>query len=74
MVEEVKEFCPELQAVALCDTEALQHGEVEVNLIRTTQVAVPGIAKLAGEGLSRRQSRKHKGALVKEAIQSLLAR
>ena len=55
MVEDVKEFSSKLQLMPFLDMETLEYGKVEIDLIRTAQVAMACIPVLTREQLPWRQ-------------------
>src|SRR6058998_3661639 len=55
------------------DAKVLQQGKVKIHLAGATQVAMPGISKLAGEQLTRGQRRQDEGCRVEETVQCLFS-
>src|SRR5690242_14680373 len=73
MVQQVEEFRPKLQLLALAELEVLLQHEVHVKQIRATQVSYARVAKHVRRLLARSQGRRDKGRRVKPACQVLMA-
>jgi pimeloyl-ACP methyl ester carboxylesterase len=58
VVEDVEELGSELDSLPFCDVGFLEHGEIEVQLVRTTHDPDPGVAETGSARRTRCQRRR----------------